>query len=1079
MRSIITCSALLLTTITSTTSGGSFCYEPHVDTNDPSSLGYYRALYDYLASNDFDRSRGSGAESQRVGSVEVVRAGSLPDGSPIAGPNVDLSLIRISSILAFSDAVVTASATGTEEDGTSTVLVPRGNGGIQAYGDAAGFLLGIHHFNNGIGNVVREIDGINNTCPVRFVVDFADSESSQTVAVENFSRDICAHPDRPPAALFSAWRSAVSIPLAVLSSVYAIPQISPLSTSTELNDVTQYRYFARLIPSDAGTARATIDYLRSRSPSLRHLGVLYVNDAYGSAFFQALSESAQSESTPVGDRINVLGSPFSYNVASYADISPREIRIAIRALADTSIRVFFGVFYDVHYELVMRTAFEFGIAGPGYAWILSDGVSESYLHKRSYPAGSPLAIASQGIGILKAEGGRETVDGNRGYDRFSRAWYGQSDDSIDYYNCVGRPPNNTAGDPSIYYQGGPGLFSREDGGSIAPTAGSVFVYDSVMALGLAACGLLKDGKGQIEGTDLFAAFLRQNFEGASGRVVIDAATHSRDAVSAFFVLYNANGQTVDGVTTFAVNTASHTVAASADTESAAADPDAAAGTSILWVDMNATSFVYADGTATFPPPPEGDKNLIPRGLLIAGYVLFAVAAFAIIVCGVWLYLHRLKRQVKHRQPPLLGLVLLGCLISTSTILALAQESSGDGPVPACMVSPWLYSVGFCLTFATLLAKSWRIKKLFTGAARMERTAVTLKDALLIVGGIVGVDVVILAIWTGVDPLQWTRQIVQSDKYGGMESQGFCSSDYFVLFLSLLAALQFAVLAAGAYFCYVARNIPTTFSEGKFVSLAILSNLQIFLIGLPVLIIVGTDADSSFFVRTGIIWINNMTVIGFVFGNLMYAVHMDNSNVISTRTAIKSYVQNSKHSKHRGSFEPHEDPEHDRTTDLIAAASKGDLETVRVLLSEEPAIERSGTVLKTLADINSGDYDHRTALHLAAGEGHLEICEELCARGADVNVVDRWGGRPLDDAIRCNHEQCAAVLIRYGARSGKRHSMLSLATPTDKGGTEGTTSTTTVTFVSDHNDIIEEGATCEGKSETCRSRKHNGVKEDSG
>lgn len=66
---------------------------------------------------------------------------------------------------------------------------------------------------------------------------------------------------------------------------------------------------------------------------------------------------------------------------------------------------------------------------------------------------------------------------------------------------------------------------------------------------------------------------------------------------------------------------------------------------------------------------------------------------------------------------------------------------------------WLYSVGFCLTFATLLAKSWRIYKLFTGAARMQRTAVKQKDALLIVGGIVGVAVVILAVWTGVDPLQ--------------------------------------------------------------------------------------------------------------------------------------------------------------------------------------------------------------------------------------------------------------------------------------------------------------------------------------
>lgn len=47
------------------------------------------------------------------------------------------------------------------------------------------------------------------------------------------------------------------------------------------------------------------------------------------------------------------------------------------------------------------------------------------------------------------------------------------------------------------------------------------------------------------------------------------------------------------------------------------------------------------------------------------------------------------------------------------------------------------------------------------------------------------------------------------------------------------------------------------------------------------------------------------------------------------------------------------------------------------------------------DINTGDYDKRTALHLAAGEGHADVIQLLCERGANVNVEDRWGGRPLD------------------------------------------------------------------------------------
>jgi serine/threonine protein kinase len=68
-------------------------------------------------------------------------------------------------------------------------------------------------------------------------------------------------------------------------------------------------------------------------------------------------------------------------------------------------------------------------------------------------------------------------------------------------------------------------------------------------------------------------------------------------------------------------------------------------------------------------------------------------------------------------------------------------------------------------------------------------------------------------------------------------------------------------------------------------------------------------------------------------------------------------------------------------------------------------------------MNEGDYDKRTALHLAAGEGHVDILNVLLKAGADPNAQDRWGGRPLDDAIRNCHEDCAKALKKHGALAG--------------------------------------------------------------
>lgn len=41
-------------------------------------------------------------------------------------------------------------------------------------------------------------------------------------------------------------------------------------------------------------------------------------------------------------------------------------------------------------------------------------------------------------------------------------------------------------------------------------------------------------------------------------------------------------------------------------------------------------------------------------------------------------------------------------------------------------------------------------------------------------------------------------------------------------------------------------------------------------------------------------------------------------------------------------------------------------------------------------VNFRDYDFRTPLHLAASEGHVDICRFLVERGARVNRSDRWG-----------------------------------------------------------------------------------------
>ena len=60
-------------------------------------------------------------------------------------------------------------------------------------------------------------------------------------------------------------------------------------------------------------------------------------------------------------------------------------------------------------------------------------------------------------------------------------------------------------------------------------------------------------------------------------------------------------------------------------------------------------------------------------------------------------------------------------------------------------------------------------------------------------------------------------------------------------------------------------------------------------------------------------------------------------------------------------------------------------------------------------VNSYDYDGRTALGLAASEGHVEALNYLIAHGADLTHKDSRGNDALADALRENRTEAIEAL----------------------------------------------------------------------
>ena len=93
---------------------------------------------------------------------------------------------------------------------------------------------------------------------------------------------------------------------------------------------------------------------------------------------------------------------------------------------------------------------------------------------------------------------------------------------------------------------------------------------------------------------------------------------------------------------------------------------------------------------------------------------------------------------------------------------------------------------------------------------------------------------------------------------------------------------------------------------------------------------------------------------------------------------------------------------DLNIELIIAADKGDINTVRALLNIG-------------ADVNAKNRQGRTALIAAAESGHTNTVKLLLENGADVNAKDIYGETALIRAAKKGHTKIIELLKKHGAK----------------------------------------------------------------
>mmetsp|Transcript_14205 Transcript_14205/g.26883 ORF Transcript_14205/g.26883 Transcript_14205/m.26883 type:complete len:1644 (-) Transcript_14205:63-4994(-) len=407
---------------------------------------------------------------------------------------------------------------------------------------------------------------------------------------------------------------------------------------------------------------------------------------------------------------------------------------------------------------------------------------------------------------------------------------------------------------------------HDEGGSNAeaklPSPFEFLMYDTIISVALAACRASHEDR-LLDPEYLYEAFSHNSFDGASGRVEFDSVTGSREYRTVSYAVSNlvalppgaeAADDDSDDVR-FDVRITDIYAPESGGGEEGTSS--AAGG----WRSLQ--EYVFNDGSADAPgnlPPPDVTIITLELWAKVFGLVLCGCLVALTIAFAIWSKVHEKTSVIAAAQPFFLYLLCIGCALLSLTILPMSftyeDGVSKGGLDVACMLSIWMFEVGFVTSFSTLFSKLYRVNKLFEDAARFTRVTVNIPDVMKPMVLLLTLAVSILTAWTIVAPLQFRSiETLSLDQFErNVEIITVCyptdeTLDAAMAFFIAMMVVDGVVLLFACYQAYKARNISVQYSESRYIGIAMAIMAEGILIGVPIMITVPYSPTAQFMVRS--------------------------------------------------------------------------------------------------------------------------------------------------------------------------------------------------------------------------------------
>ncbi|XP_048486875.1 gamma-aminobutyric acid type B receptor subunit 2 isoform X1 [Plutella xylostella] len=259
-------------------------------------------------------------------------------------------------------------------------------------------------------------------------------------------------------------------------------------------------------------------------------------------------------------------------------------------------------------------------------------------------------------------------------------------------------------------------------------------------------------------------------------------------------------------------------------------------------------------------------NITIYSVLATCSVLGIILATAFLAMNIH---YRNQRYIKMSSPHLNNLIIVGCMLTYTSVIFLGLDSSLSSIAAfpyICTARAWLLMAGFSLAFGAMFSKTWRVHSIFTDV-KLNKKVIKDYQLFMVVGVLLCIDLAIMTTWQVADPFY--RETKQMEPYNHPSSEDivivqeneYCQSERMSIFIGVIYAYKGLLLIFGAFLAWETRSVSIpALNDSKHIGLSVYNVLIMCITGAPMALLLADHKDALFiFIAVFIIFCTTATL----------------------------------------------------------------------------------------------------------------------------------------------------------------------------------------------------------------------------